>query len=81
MLYSSPVPAHSQSMLYSSPVPAHSYCNGTANCTVGHDWEALLLVGKIHLIFRENYFFRFTCHMEYSLNTVFVQLQSHQSNT
>ena len=27
----------------SSPVHAH---NGTANCTVGHDWEALLLLGK-----------------------------------
>jgi hypothetical protein len=45
MLYSSPVPAHSQSMLYSSPVPAHSHCNGTANCTVGRHWEALLLLG------------------------------------
>jgi hypothetical protein len=45
MLYSSPVPAHSQSMLYSSPVPAHSYYNVTANCTVGRDWEALLLFG------------------------------------
>jgi hypothetical protein len=44
MLYSSPVPAQSQSMLYSSPVPAH--CNGTANCIVGRDWEALLLLGQ-----------------------------------
>ena len=31
----------------SSPVHAH---NGTANCTVGHDWEALLLLGKMHLM-------------------------------
>jgi hypothetical protein len=33
-------------MLYSSPVPARSYCNGTANCTVGRDCEALLLLGQ-----------------------------------
>jgi hypothetical protein len=30
----------------SSPVSAHSYCNGTAVCTVGHDWEGLLLLGQ-----------------------------------
>jgi hypothetical protein len=32
----------------SSPVHAqsHSYCNGTANCTVGHHCEALLFLGQ-----------------------------------
>jgi len=34
---------HSQLMLYQQSCTAH---NGTANCTVGHAWEALLLLGQ-----------------------------------
>jgi len=40
---------HSHWMLYQQSctcTQSHSYCNGTANCTVGHDCEALLFLGQ-----------------------------------
>ena len=40
---------HSQWMLYQQSctcTQSHSYCNGTANCTVGHHCEALLFLGQ-----------------------------------
>jgi len=68
-------------MLYQQPcicTQSHIYCNGTANCTVGHDCEAfLLLLGQIAFNFVKKTTVPFTCHTECRLNILFVQLQFH----